>query len=263
MTVTRQRPTPTEIAAMVELGVTRGLSLIDSFQVATGNRSLTKVHKRETREYRRIQRAYAVRRDSIRSGAVGGAGVAVLTGAVGALTLTPGWWVLTGIGAVTSLISFRKWNSLGPAPRESAPVMPAKALPRGAIGKEDVTRYLNTRTQVLQMQSGIRVIHPDAAIEMRAADSAAAPALNTLVERLAVLHDLRVQLPHTSAAHSAEAAALVISANLRAGCDGYDTLLAAAAKLMAAPGLDMNSHLQSAADALIAYSFGLERAADL
>jgi hypothetical protein len=263
ITVTRQRPTPAEIATMVEQGLARGMNLIDSFQAATGNRTLTKVHKKAAQEHRRIQREYAVRRDSIRFGAVGGAGAAVITGAAGALTLTPGWWILTGIGAVTSFISFRKWNSIGPAPRESAPVEPVKALPRGAIGKDDVMRYINVRTQILQMHSGIRAIHPDAAIELRAADSAAAPALNTLVERLTILHELRLQLPNTAAAHTAESAAIVISETLRTGCDSYDTLLAAAAKLMAAPGIDMNSNLQLAADALIAYSYGLERAADL
>ena len=91
---------------MVEQGLARGMNLIDSFQAATGNRTLTKVHKKAAQEHRRIQREYTVRRDSIRFGAVGGAGAAVITGAAGALTLTPGWWVLTGIGAVTSFISF-------------------------------------------------------------------------------------------------------------------------------------------------------------
>lgn len=248
---------------MVEQGLARGLNLIDSFQAATGNRSLTKVHKKAIQEHRKIQRAYTVRRDSIRFGAVGGAGVAVMTGAAGALTLTPGWWILTGVGAVTSFVSFRKWKSIGPAPRESAPVEPVKALPRGAVGKDDVMRYITVRTQILQLHSGIRSIHPDAAIELRAADSAAAPALNALVDRLAVLHELRIQLPNTAAANTAESAAIVISERLRTGCDSYDTLLAAAATLMAAPGIDMNSDLQSAAQALIAYSYGLERAADL
>lgn len=261
--MSRQRPTPAELAALVEQGLSRGLSLIDSFNAATGNRSLTKEHKKAVREHRHIHREYALRRDSIRLGAVGGAGLAVVTGAAGALTLTPGWWILTAAGAVTSLISFRRWKNIGPAPRESAPVEPAKALPRGAIGRENVARYISVRTQVLQMHSGIRAIHPEAAIELRAADTAAAPALNALVERLAVLHELRIQLPNTAAATTAGSAAEVISTRLRTGCDSYDTLLSAAANLMAAPGLDMHTNLQPAADALIAYSYGLERAADL
>jgi hypothetical protein len=77
------------------------------------------------------------------------------------------------------------------------------------------------------------------------------------------LHDLRQQLPNTASATTAGTAARVISERLRTGCDSYDNLLAAAATLMAAPDLDMNTNLQPAVDALIAYSYGLERAADL
>lgn len=259
----RQRPTPAELAALVEQGLSRGLSLVDSFTAATGNRSLTKVHRKALTEHRKIQRAYTLRRDSIRFGAVGGAGIAVVTGTAGVLTVTPGWWVLTAISTITSIISFNRWKNIGSPPRESAPVEPAKALPRGAIGRDAVARYINVRTQILQMHSSIRSIHPEAAIELRAADTAAAPALNSLVERLAVLHDLRTQLPNTTAAQTAATAASVISSRLQTGCDSYDTLVAAAATLMAAPGLDMQTNLQPAADALIAYSYGLERAADL
>jgi len=261
--VSRQRPTPAELAALVEQGLSRGLNLIDSFTAATGNRSLTKQHKKAVTEYRRIHRNYAQRRDAIRFGAVGGAGIAVATGTAGLVTVTPGWWILTGISAIASVVSFSRWRSIGPPPRELEPVAPVSALPRGAIGREDVARYISVRTYVLHMHSSIRSIHPEAAIELRAADTAAAPALNALVERLAVLHDLRQQLPSTAAATTAGTAAKVLSERLRTGCDSYDNLLAAAATLMAAPDLDMNTNLQPAVDALIAYSYGLERAGDL
>jgi hypothetical protein len=261
--VSRQRPTPAELAALVEQGLARGLNLIDSFTTATGNRSLTKQHKRAVAEHRRIHRGYAQRRDAIRFGAVGGAGIAVATATAGLVTATPGWWIITGISAVTSVFSLSRWRSIGPPPREVAPIAPVSALPRGAIGRDDVARYINVRTYVLQMHSSIRSIHPDAAVELRAADTAAAPALNALVERLAVLHDLRQQLPNTTAATTAGTAATAISERLRTGCDSYDNLLAAAATLLAAPDLDMHTNLQPAVDALIAYSYGLERAADL
>ena len=261
--MSRQRPTPAELAALVEQGLSRGLNLIDSFTAATGNRSLTKQHKKAVTEYRRIHRNYAQRRDAIRFGAVGGAGIAVATGTAGLVTVTPGWWILTGISAIASVVSFSRWRSIGPPPRELEPVAPVSALPRGAIGREDVARYISVRTYVLHMHSSIRSIHPEAAIELRAADTAAAPALNALVERLAVLHDLRQQLPSTAAATTAGTAAKVLSERLRTGCDSYDNLLAAAATLMAAPDLDMNTNLQPAVDALIAYSYGLERAGDL
>ena len=261
--MSRQRPTPAELAVLVEQGLSRGLNVVDSFIAATGNRNLTKEHRKAVAEHRRIHRAYAQRRDAIRFGAVGGAGASVVTAAAGALTLTPGWWMITALSAGISVVSFRKWKTIGPAPRDAAPVEPARALPRGAIGRDEVARYINVRTQVLTMHTSIKLLHPDAAVELRAADSAAAPALNALVERLAVLHELRKQLPNTAAAQTAETAADVISSRLLIGCESYDTLLAAAATLMAAPDIGMQANLQPAADSLIAYAHGLERAADL
>ena len=263
ISVSRQRPTPAELAVLVEQGLSRGLNLVDSFVAATGNRNLTKEHRKAVAEHRKIHRAYARRRDSIRFGAVGGAGTAIVTATAGAITVTPGWWLLTAVSGAISFVSFRKWKTIGPAPRDAAPVEPVRALPRGAIGRDEVARYINIRTQILTMHTSIRVLHPEAAIELRAADSAAAPALNALVERLEVLHELRKQLPNTAAARTAETAANVISSRLLVGCQSYDTLLAAAATLMAAPDIGMQANLQPAADSLIAYAHGLERAADL
>ncbi len=113
------------------------------------------------------------------------------------------------------------------------------------------------------MSSSVSVLHPAAGKELVNADAQAAVALNTLCDRLLVLHQLAASLPGTAAAASAASAAQVVASRLVLGCDSYDQLLAAAAELLASPDIAGMVNLQPAADSLIAYSHGLMRASDL
>ena len=160
-------------------------------------------------------------------------------------------------------MSIRRWRQLGPEPVGRGSVAPATPLPRGAIGRDCVKRYLAVRTQVVNMSSSVSVLHPAAGKELVNADAQAAGALNALCERLLVLHQLAASLPGTAAANSATSAAGVVASRLDVGCDSYDNLLAAAAELLASPDLTEMVNLQPAADSLIAYSHGLMRASDL
>ena len=261
--MSQRRRTPAEIAAAVEQGLNRGLNLVDSFTAATSHRSLAREHRKAVTEYRKNRSSYLARRELARIAMIVGAGTATVLLGLGLLSATP----LLLLGAIPAgalcALGVLSWRRLGTPPREIPPVAPVNALPRKAIGRAEVARYLNVRTQVMSMHASIKSIHPDAALELRAADSAAAPALNALVERLAVLHELRIKLPDSAAANTAVTACIAISERIRVGCENYDVLLSACATLMATPELNSNTQLQNAAESLIAYSYGLTRAADL
>ena len=248
---------------MVEAGIARGLNVIDAFTAATGNRTLDRAHKKELATQKSARRKHQARVESFRFGAVAGGGTAIAGGTLAIVISNPALWLIAVGGAVISIMSIRGWRRLGPEPVGRGSVGPATPLPRGAIGRDCVKRYLAVRTQVVNMSSSVSVLHPAAGKELVNADAQAAVALNTLCDRLLVLHQLAASLPGTAAAASAASAAQVVASRLVLGCDSYDKLLAAAAELLASPDIAGMVNLQPAADSLIAYSHGLMRASDL
>lgn len=248
---------------MVEAGIARGLNVIDAFTAATGSRTLDRAHKKELATQKSARRKHQARVESFRFGAVAGGGTAIAGGALAIVISNPALWLIAVGGAVISIMSIRGWRRLGPEPVGRGSVTPATPLPRGAIGRDCVKRYLAVRTQVVNMSSSVSVLHPAAGKELVNADAQAAVALNTLCDRLLVLHQLAASLPGTAAAASAASAAQVVASRLALGCDSYDKLLAAAAELLASPDIAGMVNLQPAADSLIAYSHGLMRASDL
>jgi hypothetical protein len=248
---------------MVEAGIARGLNVIDAFTAATGNRTLDRAHKKELATQKSARRKHQARVESFRFGAVAGGGTAIAGGALAVVISNPALWLIAVGGAVISIMSIRGWRRLGPEPVGRGSVAPATPLPRGAIGRDCVKRYLAVRTQVVNMSSSVSVLHPAAGKELVNAEAQAAGALNTLCDRLLVLHQLAASLPGTAAAASAASAAQVVASRLALGCDSYDKLLAAAAELLASPDIAGMVNLQPAADSLIAYSHGLMRASDL
>ena len=248
---------------MVEAGIARGLNVIDAFTAATGNRTLDRAHKKEMATQKSARRKHQARVESFRFGAVAGGGTAIAGGTLAIVISNPALWLIAVGGAVISIMSIRGWRRLGPEPVGRGSVAPATPLPRGAIGRDCVKRYLAVRTQVVNMSSSVSVLHPAAGKELVNADAQAAVALNTLCDRLLVLHQLAASLPGTAAAASAASAAQVVASRLVLGCDSYDKLLAAAAELLASPDIAGMVNLQPAADSLIAYSHGLMRASDL
>ena len=162
---------------MVEAGIARGLNVIDAFTAATGNRTLDRAHKKDLAAARKANRRYQSRLDALRFGAIAGGGVALTTGTIAILSVTPGLWLLSAGGAFLSLVSIRRWRRIGDRPVVRNLVPPATPLPRGAIGRESVKRYLNVRTQIVNMSVSISVLHQNAGSEMVNADAEAAVAL--------------------------------------------------------------------------------------
>jgi hypothetical protein len=276
--VTRPRRDAAELAASIEAQVSRGLDLVDSFLSVTGrgpksgSKALAVEHRKAVAANQREVARYRGRIGRLRSQVTGGAVVAGVGGTVGLIdVVTPVdgplllWFGAAGLGLVISVRARMKLRHVGPPPRELELVGPPPALPRGAFGSAEVARFTAVRVQVMTMAPTLDRLYPGAGDELRRADNEAAGPLTALAERLRVLDQLQRELPGTSAATSAASASKDVAARLATGCATYDELLAAAARLLAAPDPTRSTEqiLAPAVDAMVAYAHGLERAADL
>lgn len=268
----RSEKNSADLSASIDAAVQKGLDLVDAFRGApAGRRELERQAKESARLARRAQRSYAARKAQAQTLTIGGTAVSASTGTVGIIDLLAtstgdvAWFAVATIGAVAAVIGARAWRRLVPP----TPIIPIEAPPslirRGAIGYESVARYTAVRVQTVQVIRAIEPLHTDAAAEIRAADSQAAPALNALADRLRVLDDMSRRMPGTEAAESARISARAVSSQLDRGSASYDVLLAASARLLAEPELarPVPEILEPAASALIAYAHGLRTASQI
>jgi len=276
--VASQRRDPAELAALIEQGISRGMDLVAAFRFATSsttrgaNRILEREHRRAIEQHRRSVASYERRMRRWHREQAWGAVIGVGSGAVGVLDLvaaaTPGWaWAWFAVAGISGITSIRARRSLGAARPPAAPlpsVAPPPILPRTAIGSAEVSRFARVRVQVATVATSLDQLHPGAGNELRRADAEAAGPLTALTERLLVLHQLREELPQTSAAEAAARSAGVVKARLSDGTATYDELLAAAARLLSAPDAARSTAevLGPAIAEMIAYAHGLEQASD-
>ncbi len=270
---------------MIEQGVARGLDLVDSFRIATGraprnsSKALAIEHRKTIEANRKRLRKHQVRAKSYQSQVTGGAVVGGVGGSLGLLDVVaetasssggvpgPAWmWFAAGaIGLLVSLRGRRRLRRLGPVPVVLEPVAPPPAMPKGRIGAAEVSRFTSVRVQVMNMIPALDRLYPGAGDELRRADNEAAAPLTALAERLVVLDQLQRELPGTSAARSAASSSELVRRRLDEGCDTYEELLAAAARLLASPDISRSTSeiLGPAVNAMVAYAHGLQRASEL
>ena len=277
-TVPRRRRDPAEVAAIIEAGVSRGVDLVESFLAATGrgpragSKALAVEHRKAVAANKREIARHRGRLATLRTEVTGGAVVAATGATIGLIdVVTPMdgplwlWFGAAGVGLLVSVRARLKLRHVGPVPRELELVGPPAALPRGAAGAAEVARFTAVRVQVMTLAPSLDRLYPGSGDELRRADNEAAVPLTALAERLRVLDQLQRELPGTGAAASAAASAKEVGLRLAAGCATYDELLAAAARLLAAPDPSRSTEqiLAPAVDAMVAYAHGLQRAADL
>jgi hypothetical protein len=283
--VPKPRRDPAEVAALIEQGLSRGMDLVESWVQATGSapkgsaKALAKEHRKAVEANRRSLKSYRKRRSSAQSQLTAGATVAGVTGVIGVLDVVteaatdaaavpfPAWAWLTAaaIGVVVSLRGRARLRGLGPEPELLDPVAPPPALRSGRPGSVEVRRLTTARAQVVAMAPALDRLYPGSGAELRRADQDAAGPLTALAERLVVLDQLQRDLPGTSAAAQAAASGEIVRSRLAQGCDTYDALLSAAARLLSEPdmGRSTDDVLGPAIRAMVAYAHGLQRAADL
>ncbi len=283
--MTKRRRDPAELAALIEQGVTKGMEIVDSVRVARGKpprnptTALALEHRKAVEANRRALSRHQMQVRSAQTQVTGGAVVAGVGGAIGLIdgiaeigagaAGMPGspllWFTAAGIGLLVSIRGRVRQRRLGRPPQVVEPVAPPPALPSSRPGSAEIMRLTSVRVQVMNMSPALDRLYPGAGDELRRADAEAAGPLTALAERLVVLDRLQQDMPGTQAARSAAASSEVVRGRLAEGCDTYDELLAAAARLLAAPDASRSTAdvLGPAVSAMVAYAHGLQRAADL
>jgi hypothetical protein len=269
------RPDVARLADRVAALVEQGLDVAEAYTAVSASstkatRDYTKAMDRHAKAVRRHQaRVRGRRAQSVTLTAVSSAaavlGVIDVASADAALPLSPWMWLLGS--AVAAVLAVRARYEAAHAVAPEPPALAASAGPRDlrreAIGWAEAQGLFAVRRQLTAMVPAVAALHPDAGRDLASADAEAAPALAAQVARLAVLDQVRRELPATVAARAATEAADQVRARLAEGVAVYDRLLAAASTMLASPDLGRSSLdvLGPAADALTAYAAGLRAAA--
>ena len=258
------------VAALVE----QGLDVAEAYSTAKGSGTkATREHAKAMEKHAKAVRKHqdlvaAQRRQSVTMTAVSGAtavlGVIDLASGDAALPGAQWMWLLgSGLAAVSAVRNrYAAKNSTAPEPPALSSSFAANDIRREAIGWSEAQGLAAVRRQLVAMVPAVAALHPEAGKELQAADDEAAPALAAQVTRLAVLDQVRRDLPGSQAAIAAADSAEQVRARLAEGVAVYDRLLAAASTMLASPDLGRPSLdvLGPAADALTAYTAGLRTA---
>ena len=264
----------TRLAERVAALVEQGLDVAEAYSTAKGagakaSREYAKAMERHAKAVRKHQaRVRSRRRSAVTLSAVSGAtavlGVLDVASADAAVPGSPWMWLFGS--ALTAVLAVRNrydaQHATAPEPPTLDARVSAQGLSRGAIGWSEAQGLATVRRQLVGMVPAVTALHPDAGRELKSADDEAAPALAAQVARLAVLDQVRRELPGSEASTAAADAAEQVRARLAEGVAVYDRLLAAASTMLASPDLGRSSAdvLGPAADALTAYAAGLRAA---
>jgi hypothetical protein len=259
------------LAQRVTTLVAQGLDVAEAYATAKGGttkatREYAKALQRHEKAVARHEaklRGYRGWSQTLRTAALALVGLGVVDAvAAGGGAIGPIWvWFVSAAAAVVA--STRLRHAADSAVPPTAPVLGAAVsltdLRREAIGYSEAGRLSAVRRQLVTMVPAVSALHADAGRELISADTEAAPALAAQVARLAVLDQVRRELPGTEASTAATEAAYEVRDRLGAGVTVYDRLLAAASTMLASPDLGRSSAevLGPATDALTAYAAGL------
>ena len=258
------------VAALVE----QGLDVAEAYSAAKGSgtkatREYGKAMDKHAKAVRKHQeRVQEQRREAVTLTAVSGAtavlGVIDAASPGASIPGAPWMWLIGSALAAVSAVRKRyaAGHSVAPEPPALASSYAASDIRRDAIGWAEAQGLAAVRRQLVAMVPADAALHPEAGKELKAADDEAAPALAAQVTRLAVLDQVRRDLPGSQAAAAAGDAAELVRARLAEGVAVYDRLLAAASTMLASPDLGRSSLdvLGPASDALTAYAAGLRTA---
>jgi hypothetical protein len=273
-----------QFARVVQASISRGMDVVDAWKQARSQRptaqarALQAEHGRRLAEQQRALRRHQRRQRMLDNEVTGGVAVAGVAGTLGVLDIViestaatsgvygPAWlWVaMAAGGGIVAAVARRKRAQLPPAPRVDAMPLPPVVVPSDAIGAEQAQRLTSLRLQLAQVIPAIERLHPEAAADLSRADLEAAPQLHALVDRLVVLHGIRIEMSGTQAEAAATSAAVEVRERLTTGCATYERLIAASATMLAAPDIARGTDevLTPALEGLTAYTHGLKRAAN-
>ena len=271
------RPTPNPNAGKgLERAMQLGMDLVrqareaakSNSAPASRDRQMAEAHRAALVRYEGQVRQHQGRIAGAKAGMVaGGAGTAVLGLSTVASAGSPGQMLfLGGLTAGTAALGWRarrraKDLEAHPPVPQLPPLPPARLRP-GARGADQADRVANALLHLYDLVPNVGRLYPQAGQELWRAVSDVEPLLRGQVERLASLDRIEWEMPGSRAAEAAIAAGTEITGRLRAGADALEDLIAAAARMLAAPdiGEGVPDALAPAIDSLDAFAHGLNAA---
>ena len=271
------KPSPNPNAGKgLERAISAGVELIRQAREASKASSRPPSRERQLAEAHRaalVRHEAEVRRHQgqvagLKAGAVvGGAGtVAMGAATVGSLG-SPGQMALFGaLAAASAAFGFRSRSRAKQAqahpPVPALPPLPPARLRPGARGADQADRVANALMHLYDLVPNVGRLYPQAGQELWRAVSDVEPLLRGQVERLASLDRIEWEMPGSRAAQAAIEAGGEITGRLRAGADALEELIAAAARMLAAPdiGDGVPDALAPAITSLEAFTHGLNAA---
>jgi hypothetical protein len=271
------RPTPNPNAGKgLERAMQIGMDLVrqareaakSAATPASRDRQMAEAHRAALVRYEGQVRQHQGRIAGAKAGAVaGGAGTAVLGLSTVASVGSPGQMIfLGGLAAGSAALGWRarrramELEAHPPVPQ--LPPLPPARLRAGARGAEQVERVANALLHLYDLVPAVGRLYPQAGQELWRAVSDVEPLLRGQVERLASLDRIEWEMPGSRAAEAAIAAGTEITARIHGGADALEDLIAAAARMLAAPdiGDGVPDALAPAINSLDAFAHGLNAA---
>jgi hypothetical protein len=271
------RPTPNPNAGKgLERAMQLGLDLVRQAREAakatsaptSRDRQMAEAHRAALVRYEGQVRHHQGRVAGAKAGMVaGGAGTAVLGLSTVASAGSPGQMIfLGGLTAGTAALGWRARRRAkdleAHPPVPLLPPLPPARLRSGARGADQADRVANALLHLYDLVPNVGRLYPQAGQELWRAVSDVEPLLRGQVERLASLDRIEWEMPGSRAADAAITAGTEITGRLRAGADALEDLIAAAARMLAAPdiGEGVPDALAPAIDSLDAFAHGLNAA---
>lgn len=271
------RPSPDPHAGRgLERVIAAGMDLVKQAREAARANAATPSRERQMAAE---HRAALVRHEAAlrqHQGRVAGARAGLVVGGAGAVTMgaatlgsigSPGqaafFGVLTAASAAFGMRSRSRARVLAEHPPMPVlpPLPPARMRP-GARGADQADRVANALMHLYDLVPNVARLYPQAGQELWRAVTDVEPLLRGQVERLASLDRIEWEMPGSRAAQAAVEAGAVVTGRLRAGADALEELIAASARLLAAPdiGEAVPHALAPAILSLEAFAHGLEAA---
>jgi hypothetical protein len=271
------RPTPNPNAGRgLERVIAVGMDLVKQARDAAKNnaaapsreRQMAAQHQaalvRHEADLRRHQGRIAGARAGLVVGGTGAVAMGAATlGSVGSPGQAAFFGVLTAASAAFGMRERAKVKALEAQPPVPVlpPLPPARMRP-GARGADEADRMANALMHLYDLVPNVARLYPQAGQELWRAVSDVEPLLRGQVERLASLDRIEWEMPGSRAAQAAVEAGVVVTGRLRAGADALEELIAASARLLAAPdiGDGVPNTLAPAILSLEAFAHGLNAA---